>query len=76
VPVNERLWIFGDKAYTAKFGIMGAYKRQRRDRELRTNHAEYNEAMSSMRIAVENSFAGVSNLWQASNFKTQSKIGE
>lgn len=62
IPINKRLWIYGDKAYTAKFGIIRAYKRQRRDRELRINHTRYNETISSMRITVENSFAGVSNL--------------
>ena len=62
-------WLYGDKAYVAKYGIFGAYKRQRLQRELPGYQEEYNRLMASMRIAVEQSFAGVSNLWQVTNFK-------
>ena len=54
---------------------MGAYKRQKRNKKLEINYINYNEAMASMRIAVENGFVQIFNFWQAGNFKFQVKIG-
>ena len=76
MPIDEIRWLYGDKAYNAKFGIFGAYKRQRLQRELPGYQEEYDRLMASIRIAVEQSFAGVSNLWEATNFKRLMKTGK
>ena len=56
-------WLYGDKAYVARYGIFRAYKRQRLQCELPGHQEEYNRLIASMRIAVEQSFAEVLNLW-------------
>ena len=55
---------------------MGAYKRKRHEHDLRQDSDDYNRAMASCKIAVEQGFAGCHNLWQAVNWIGQQKIGE
>lgn len=74
-PPSEWVWLYGDKAYSGKFGIMGAYKRRNIERGLAADLRAYNRTMASMRMAVENGFAMVSNLFQVTNFKMLQKQG-
>ena len=74
--MEERLWLYGDKAYIGKYGIMGAYKRKRRERLLGQEFDDYNRAMSSCRISVEQGFALVSNKWQSVDWGRQQKTGK
>ena len=75
-PVEERFWLYGDKAYVGKYGIMGAYKTRRRQRALGRDEQAYNALIASMRIVVENGFTHVANLFMAVGFKAQCKISK
>ncbi|RPB26674.1 hypothetical protein L211DRAFT_856099 [Terfezia boudieri ATCC MYA-4762] len=59
---RRRLYVYGDPAYSAGFGVIGPYKAlPHQPLPLRTQ--AFNAYMSSLRIAVEHSFSKISALW-------------
>src|SRR2546421_886718 len=75
LPAGERLLVYGDAAYKAgAYGLVGA-KTAPAGGELSSKEREYNKAMSSFRIVVENAFGIVSNKWRANGFTMGLRAG-
>lgn len=66
-------YLYGDQAYSHLYGIMGPFPNQRYCRG--SPEYEMNKRLSSMRIAVENCFGLMQNLWTANAWNLRLKIG-
>jgi hypothetical protein len=70
----EKLWLYGDRAYSNSNGVIGAISRIG-DRLLTREEREHNVAMSQYRISVEWSFGKVVNLWGHCAFAKGLRVG-
>ena len=73
-PINDRVFIFGDPAYTGSRVTRGAYRRPRHG-HLDPFEALFNYDMSQNRISVEHGFALISNTWSKMNLFNTLRIG-
>ena len=65
---HETLYIYGDPAYNGSFGIVSGWKDPRGCRYLSTEKQRFNKVLSSIRIAVEQSFGRTQVLWTYTAF--------
>ena len=70
----EKLWVYGDRAYSNSNGVIGAISRIG-DRPLTRKEYEHNVAMSQYRISVEWSFGKVVNLWEHCGYAKGLRVG-
>jgi len=71
---DNRLYIYGDPAYSLSFGILAPYQ-ARPNRPLNNLLANVNVHMSELRISVEHGFGKVMTLWGYNGYKLGLKIG-
>jgi nuclease HARBI1 len=69
------LYIYGDPAYSASFGIMCPFEHPRGRHYLNPQQKAFNKALSSTRITVENSFGAIHNKWTYTVFSKGLIIG-
>ncbi|KAI5799862.1 hypothetical protein EDC01DRAFT_591488, partial [Geopyxis carbonaria] len=68
----ERLYIYGDAAYSLSFGVSQAYKAGP-NQPLHPVLKEINAVMSGMRTSVENGFGKTMMLWGFNGYKNDLK---
>lgn len=73
-PEEERLYVFGDAAYTGSYATLGAYRRAQ-GRDLTEEQRLFNLEMSRLRVSVEHAFGRVQNLWQSLAFYVTRRMG-
>jgi hypothetical protein len=71
---DERLYLYGDPAYTVSFAIMGPYK-ARVGHPLTESKKAINAHMSSLRISVEHGFGKIMNLFSFNGYRRGLRIG-
>jgi hypothetical protein len=71
---EERLYLYGDPAYSCSYGVIGAYKATV-SAGLTPEQQGFNRDMSALRISVEHGFGKVMNLWRFNAFSRDLKIG-
>ena len=59
---RQQLYVYGDPAYSAGYGVMGPYKALP-NQPLTLDIRAFNAYISSLRIAVEHGFGKISALW-------------
>src|SRR5271168_1088711 len=64
----ETLYIYGDLAYRESFGVAAPFTDPRGRRWLPLEKQRFNKALSSVRIAVEQSFGRTQVLWTYTAF--------
>lgn len=69
-PNNEPLCLYGDPAYPLRAHLQGPFRNAAMTREM----AEYNQAMSSVRISVEWLFGEIVKYFKFVDFKRQQNI--
>jgi hypothetical protein len=74
IPEEQRLYIYGDPAYSGGFGIIGAYKASV-NRALTDDEKHFNKRMSQLRIAVEHAFGITQQQWMYNGFKYGLRLG-
>ncbi|OJD28029.1 hypothetical protein ACJ73_00559 [Blastomyces percursus] len=74
VPQGERIYLYGDPAYSGSFATIGAYEKTR-GRDLTAEQARFNKDMSERRIAVEYGFSWVQKYWSRSSYHLSNCIG-
>lgn len=74
LTADDRMYIYGDPAYSGSIATMGAYKRQRNG-ELTLDEAWTNLVMSKKRMAVEHFFAHVQRYWKLPSYHLQNRLG-
>ena len=74
VQNEDWLYLYGDPAYTASYGIIGPFKADV-GRPLNVALREMNAHMSSLRISVEHGFGKIMQLWQFNGHEKSLKIG-
>jgi hypothetical protein len=65
---KRELYLYGDPAYQCTEGIMAPYTCARGHRYLPSKEKQFNAALSSVRIAVENAFGLTQQLWTYAAF--------
>src|SRR3954454_11298549 len=65
---HPTLYIYGDGAYNASFGVAVPFEDPRGRRWLPANKKGFNKSLSSVRIAVEQSFGRTQVLWTYTAF--------
>jgi nuclease HARBI1 len=65
---HETLYIYGDPAYHHSFGVAAPFIDPRGRRWLSKDKKRFNKALSSVRIAVEQSFGRTQVLWTYTAF--------
>jgi DDE superfamily endonuclease len=73
-PDSERLYVFGDSAYTGSYATIGCYRKPR-GRQLTESQRQFNGEMSSTRVSVEHGFGRIQNLWQSQGFHLTKRMG-
>ena len=64
----KTLYIYGDSAYHASYGVAVPFEDSRGRRWLPANKQSWNKALSSVRIAVEQTFGHTQVLWTYTAF--------
>ncbi len=65
---HPTLYIYGDLAYNASFGVACPYKHPYSRRYLTTQEQDFNQALSSVRIAIEQAFGDIQIQWTYTAF--------
>ncbi|RPB02064.1 hypothetical protein L873DRAFT_1880710 [Choiromyces venosus 120613-1] len=73
IGVGERLYVYGDSAYSPAFGVMGPFLEQV-NQPLIVEEEAANIVMSGHRIVVEWGFGRVVNYWALNSFKSGLKV--
>ena len=73
-PDSERLYVFGDSAYTGSYATIGCYNKPR-GRQLTERQRQFNREMSSTRVSVEHGYGRIQNLWQSQGFHLRKRMG-
>lgn len=73
---HEPLYLFGDPAYRASFGVACPFEDPRGRGFLPDNKAAFNTALSSVRIAVEQAFGRTQVLWTYTAFSKGLTAGQ
>ena len=73
LPIEQRLFLYGDAAYHPSPCILGAFIA--RGRDLYPYEKLYNLHMSRCRISVEHSFKEITQFWRHNSHALELKIG-
>ncbi|PGH01563.1 hypothetical protein AJ80_08998, partial [Polytolypa hystricis UAMH7299] len=73
IPQEERLYIYGDPAYTGSAATIGAYKKPR-GHQLTAAQCQFNKDMSENRVAVEHGFGLVQQYWAKNSYHLSQQI--
>jgi DDE superfamily endonuclease len=65
---HETLYIYGDPAYNASFGVACPFKHPQGRRHLTHAEQHFNKALSTVRIAVEQAFGDIQVQWTYTAF--------
>lgn len=73
IAPENRVYLYGDPAYTGSIATMGAFKR-RRNGQLTVDEAWTNRVMSKKRMAVEHFFGHVQRYFRLSSYYLQNRL--
>ena len=65
---RDILYIYGDPAYSNSYGISCPFEQLQGRRSLLQDKKDFNKALSSVRIAVEQAFGGIQVNWTYTTF--------
>lgn len=71
---DQRLYVYGDPAYTGSGATIGAYKRPPGGEMTAAQH-EFNATMAKTRVAVEHGFGYVQKKWLKNSFHSTMMVG-
>jgi len=71
-----RLYLYGDLAYSQRFGIMAPHQVRRGRRYLNERQQQFNRQLSTSRIAVEHAFGQTQSLWTYTAFQLGLCLGK
>lgn len=74
VAPEDRLYLYGDQAYTGSIATMGAFRRGRNE-QLTEDQAWMNMVMSKKLMAVEHDSAHVQRYFRLPSYHLQNRIG-
>jgi DDE superfamily endonuclease len=73
---RETLYIYGDPAYSASFGVACPFEHPKGRRYLGAKEQAFNRALSSVRIAVEQAFGNIQVQWTYTAFSKGLSAGQ